>query len=160
MKRKMARVVAVGALMVALFATAAYAATVGCTGGPCSGTNNNDTITGSAAKDRIDALGGADTVTTAGAKNDTVYGRGAGDRIEGGDDDDTLYGNKAQDTVTDRFPLGINNDTDTLYGGKGDDTLNANDGDSKDTVNGGVGFDVCIVEGEDDRVGCNDVQVP
>jgi Ca2+-binding RTX toxin-like protein len=156
-KRKMARVVAVGALMVALFATAAYAATVGCTGGPCSGTNNNDTITGSTAKDQIDALGGADTVTTADAQNDTVYGRGAGDTIEGGADDDTLYGNKAQDTVKDVVPL-ANNDTDTLYGHRGDDTLNAQDGDGKDTVNGGAGFDVCIVENADARVNCEQVQ--
>jgi Ca2+-binding RTX toxin-like protein len=157
MKRKMARVVAVGALMVALFATAAYAATVGCTGGPCSGTNNNDTITGSTARDQIDALRGADTVTTADIQNDTVYGRGGGDTIEGGADDDALYGNGAQDAVNDRVPM-ANNDTDTLYGGGGNDTLNSQDADGKDTVDGGLGFDVCIVENADTRVNCEQVQ--
>lgn len=156
MKRKMARVVAVGALMVALFATAAYAATITCDGGPCSGTNNNDQITGSTGRDQIDAMGGADNVKAA-EQNDTVYGRGAGDTIEGGADDDTLYGGRAQDTVEDVVPPN-NNDTDTLYGGKGDDTLNAQDGDPKDTVDGGPGLnDRCKVDNGDARVNCEQV---
>ncbi len=155
MKRRMARVVAVGALMVALFATAAYAATITCTGGPCSGTNNNDQITGSPARDQIDALRGADTVDAL-AQNDTVYGRGAGDTIEGGADDDTLYGNGAQDNVNDVVPMN-NFDADTLYGGGGDDTLDAMDADGKDTVDGGAGLDVCRVDNGDARVNCEQI---
>jgi Ca2+-binding RTX toxin-like protein len=155
MKRRMARVVAVGTLMVALFATAAYAATITCDGGPCSGTNNKDQITGSPARDQIDALGGADQVNAL-AQNDTVYGRGGGDTIEGGADDDTLYGNRAQDELNDVVPMG-NNDTDTLYGSGGDDTLDAMDLDGKDTVDGGAGFDKCRVDNGDARVNCEQI---
>jgi hypothetical protein len=37
-------------------------------------------------------------------------------------------------------------DTDRLYGNRGKDTLTVDDGDMRDTVSGGPGFDVCIAD--------------
>jgi hypothetical protein len=37
-------------------------------------------------------------------------------------------------------------DRDRLYGNRGKDRLNVDDGDMRDTVSGGPGFDVCIAD--------------
>ena len=70
--------------------------------------------------------------------NDTIFGRGGNDLIRA-------------DSFT--------NDTDVLHGGRGNDRLNTNDGDSNDTVFGGAGFDVCIIDAGDNTSGCEDVRV-
>ena len=71
--------------------------------------------------------------------------------------DDTLRGYGGDDT------LDANNcgaDEDVLRGGKGYDRLLANDNDRLDNVNGGLGYDLCVV---DARValagGCNDIRI-
>ena len=58
------------------------------TGQEASGSNSNDTITGSAGRDRISGLDG----------NDTINGGGGGDWISGGRGNDTLTGGTGADT--------------------------------------------------------------
>ncbi len=97
--RKTGMMVAMVAVMVALFATAAYAATI-------TGNNNDNNLFETSGDDRIDGRGGADVL------------------------DANNFGG----------------DTDILRGGSGNDRLLANDGDTLDTVNGGPGFDTCVVD--------------
>jgi hypothetical protein len=56
---------------------------------------------------------------------DAIYGRGGRDRL------DASYWGR---------------DRDHLYGNNGRDTLNARDGDARDVVSGGPGFDTCITD--------------
>ncbi len=80
---------------------------------------------------------------------DTLYERG-GDRI--GDLIDGLQGN-------DRINANIStDDRDLLYGSRGNDRLTAHDGDRRDSVYGGTGFDVCVVDGRREvGGGCDEV---
>ena len=81
---------------------------------------------------------------------DTLFERG-GDGVN-----DTIFGRGGNDLIrADSFT----NDTDVLDGGRGNDRLNTNDGDSNDTVFGGAGFDVCIIDEGDNTSGCEDVRV-
>ena len=82
---------------------------------------------------------------------DTLYERG-GDRI--GDLIDGLRGN-------DRINANIStDDRDLLYGSHGDDRLTAHDGDRRDSVSGGTGYDVCLVDARREvGRGCNEVRV-
>jgi Ca2+-binding RTX toxin-like protein len=57
--------------------------------------------------------------------SDAIYGRGGGDVL------------RANEHTRDR---------DRLYGNRGRDSSNVNDGDTRDTVSGGPGFDVCCVD--------------
>jgi Ca2+-binding RTX toxin-like protein len=80
------------------------------------GTEGPDTLTGTAGKDVVSALGG----------NDTVNGLNGKDVICGGDGKDKLNGGNAKDT---------------LLGGAGKDSLNG--GNGKDKLLGQGGKDVC-----------------
>jgi Ca2+-binding RTX toxin-like protein len=63
----------------------------------------------------------------------------------GGEDNDSLFGGGGRDK---------------LFGDDGDDTLRASDNDSvEDLVDGGAGFDICIVAAGDRAVNCEDVTV-
>ena len=97
--RKTGMMVAMVAVMVALFATAAYAATI-------TGNNNDNNLFETPGDDRISGRGGADVL------------------------DANNFGG----------------DTDILRGGEGSDRLLANDGDTLDNLNGGPGFDTCVVD--------------
>ncbi len=111
--RKTGMMVALVAVMVALFATAAYAATI-------EGNNNNNVLFETAGDDVINGRGGADVI------------------------DANNFGG----------------DTDILRGGEGNDRLLANDGDTLDTVNGGPGFDICVVDARSEvGEGCEKVRV-
>jgi Ca2+-binding RTX toxin-like protein len=78
--------------------------------------------------------------TYAGDSRDVaMYGDEGNDKIFGGPDEDYMEGEQG---------------ADELYGGAEDDFLDAADQetmDTPDTVNGGLGFDVCVVN-ENDRV--------
>jgi Ca2+-binding RTX toxin-like protein len=85
-------------------------------------------------------------------------------RGDGGDNyiretcgNDTLVGRGGNDT------LDANNcggDRDLLYGNRGNDRLLANDGDRLDSLNGGPGFDTCVVDAKSEvDGGCNRVLV-
>ncbi len=137
-----------GALMVALFATAAYAATIKCTGGPCNGTPQRDTITGSRFSDEISARGGSDEVNArggldevdAGRGNDTVRGQRDTDILDGGVGRDLIEGNRGNDDIIDG-PL-EEFDRDLIFGGSGIDSVDSrNFPASRDIVNCGPGED-------------------
>jgi RTX calcium-binding nonapeptide repeat (4 copies) len=129
--RTVAMFVGVAALMILLFASVALAVEKQCTSQPCYGT----------------------------ADNDTLYER-SGDGVS-----DTIYARAGHDVVR---ANAYAQDKDVLHGGGGRDRLNANDNgasdttpeDTLDTVYGGKGYDICIV---DDRSevggGCEEVRV-
>src|SRR5918911_5309453 len=109
--RRVTVLLATIAVMVTLFAVAAYAATV-------NGTANRDVLTESNRNDTINARSG----------------------------DDQLWAN------------GWSGETDELYGEKGRDYLNAADGDTLDTLDGGRGYDVCDGDVGDKFVSCEQIQ--
>ncbi len=143
-------------------------------GGP-----DNDTITGSAARDSIlggsgdDLLvGGAgrdtllagegDDVVSGDSGNDQVDGGAGFDTIDGGDGNDTLSGGADPDSIVggngdDRLVGGPDHDTlngnagaDSLLGGEGRDRLFAGVGD--DTLDGGRDDDSLYGQAGDDRL--------
>ena len=88
--------------------------------------------------------------------NDTLYERG-GEGVG-----DSIYGREGRDVIR---AQAFTNDTDLLHGNRGNDRLNANDNgqlpeDTIDTVYGGKGFDICIVDARSEiGGGCEDVRV-
>jgi hypothetical protein len=114
--RRVMRVLAAMAVMVPLFATAAYAATI-------VGTSQGDILLDS----QLD---------------DTIFGRGSGDEIRAdafgtGGEGFLLCGDPPE--TCDFGP-----DTDEANGNAGDDFINVDDGDNLDTARGGRGDDVCV----------------
>jgi len=93
---------------------------------PVGGTAGNDTLTGTASDDTINA----------GAGNDLVYGRAGNDTINGEGGSDTLHGEDGDDT------LNGGSDIDYLYGGNGNDRLNG--GGNSDFLYGGAGHDTAV----------------
>jgi len=87
-----------------------------------TGTNNADTIYGSASGDFIYGYGG----------NDMLLGQDGGDTLYGGDGNDNLFGHSA---LTDSY-------SDNLFGENGDDHLFMSVGDY---ANGGSGYDTLYV---------------
>jgi hypothetical protein len=88
--------------------------------------------------------------------NDKLFER-SGDGVN-----DTISGQAGRDVMrADAYTQ----DTDLLYGNRGNDRLNANDNgqlpeDTIDTVYGGKGFDICIVDARSEvGGGCEDVRV-
>ncbi len=111
--RKVVMMVALVALLVTLFATAAFALTFTCTTNPCEGTNRPDII----------------TEQTGAGVNDNISGKRGGDTINAnafGNDRDDLFGNRGDDTLNARDGDGF----DLLDGGKGTDECI---GDATDT---------------------------
>jgi Ca2+-binding RTX toxin-like protein len=88
-----------------------------------AGTSRSETLTGSNANDVLLGRGG----------NDTLRGRGGNDVIRGGIGNDSLYGGPGRDRI---------------LGEPGNDKLYSRDG-SRDTLNGGPGFDEAWVDGLD-----------
>ena len=78
------------------------------------GSDFNDKLTGSGARDTLDGGDG----------HDRLWGSGGGDLADGGAGNDQAYGQRGNDT---------------LFGGLGNDTLNG--GKGKDQMDGGVGID-------------------
>jgi Ca2+-binding RTX toxin-like protein len=110
--RKVMLMGALVALLVTLFAAAAFARDFQCTTIPCEGTNNRDTIT-----------------ERAGNVNDNISGKRGGDTITataGTNDRDDLFGNRGDDTLNadDGDPF------DSLNGGAGRDVCRGDDGDT------------------------------
>jgi len=100
--RKGTTIVALVALLVAIFATAAYAATIYCDGGGCFGTSDPDTLW----EDNADNV------------NDQMYGYGGEDELyayQYENDVDKLYGGRGNDLV-----VTLDGDTDDVAnGGRG-----------------------------------------
>ena len=104
--RRVTLMLAAMAMMVALFAIAAYAADI-------TGTQDTETLNESNKNDQIHAFGGDDTINAQTYPNDT-------DRAHGNEGDDTINVNDADGN-------------DTAWGGSGDDTCT---GDLGDTFHG------------------------
>jgi hypothetical protein len=177
-------------LLVAITATAAlgiaavaFAATFTCTGGPCVGTNADDTIVGSATDDHISARAGGDSVDATQGGDDTVTGGPGDDTLGGGGDDgslDIINGGLGVDTIGTHvdhdsddaiYNGGVGNDhvvhvsnsfTYELYGGPNADQVVSGPDGGDDTVNGGGGLDLCRGDAEgvvqDNFVGCETIQ--
>jgi hypothetical protein len=127
------------------------------TGGVIRGTQGPDLICGGRGNDTIYALGGDDRiyagnghdVVKAGPGNDFVLGGvgTAGDVIDGGSGNDHLEGGSGPDRVTDS---GKGSGSDFISTGALGDDIIAWDGVlANDKVDGGDGFDVCVVDNTD-----------
>ena len=116
--------------------------------------NASEMITGTALADRIDALGGNDTIRAGagddilngGSGVDYLYGDAGNDTINGDSENDFIYAGDGNDIV--RGGLGI----DVIFGHAGDDTIYGGvDGDvivggtGNDTIYGGDGISVAVV---------------
>ena len=118
-------------LTVLLATGVALAAEIQCTGGAdCFGTNQADTLTGTAAVDKIYGLGGPDLIFGL-AGGDSLFGGSGGDEIRGAADGDIIVGAGGDDE---------------LRGGDATDEIIAGNGD--DTVFGGPGVDFIGVAGD------------
>lgn len=117
-----------------------------------TGSNHNDTLTGTAAINTINGGLGNDTIH-ADAGNDIVNGGDGNDTVHAGDGNDTVNGDAGDDILN--GGAGV----DTVNGGAGNDTLNGdagndilNGGAGGDTVNGGTGNDRIIGDAGNDVV--------
>lgn len=110
------------------------------------GTNNGETLKGTAQADLIFGYGGNDTIRGL-SGNDCLVGGMGNDTIDGGSADDVVLGKVGNDTLKG----GAGNDTvlggsgnDTLKGDAGADSLTGNAG--TDSADGGTGTDGCSAE--------------
>lgn len=103
--------------------------------------DNNDSVSGTAANNRLDLGGGNDT-GVGGAGDDALYGGAGNDSLNAGDGDDVAQGGDGSDTLVGGAGLDLltgGAGADSMSGGDGADTLNGNDGN--DILNGGAGAD-------------------
>ncbi|MFI5895591.1 hypothetical protein ACIA5D_36405 [Actinoplanes sp. NPDC051513] len=96
------------------------------------GLGGNDTLIGGSGKDVLDGGPGTDTVS-GGPGTDILYGGSGNDKLAGGAGNDVVDGGAGND----RLDGGAGNDT--LKGGAGNDSLNG--GPGNDRINGGAGID-------------------
>ena len=115
-----------------------------------TGTNVDDTFSGTAGADVIRGLDG-DDILYGNAGDDTIFGNEDDDELRGGTGDDTLVGGAGRDL----HYGGDGNDSlfgsegfDNLYGDAGDDVLAG--GDDRDFLYGDDGNDVLYGEAGDD----------
>ncbi|MBD2525077.1 SdiA-regulated domain-containing protein [Nostoc sp. FACHB-133] len=107
------------------------------------GTDANETLSGAAGNDYIDAKGGNDSLL-GNDGIDTLLGGAGNDILEGGAADDILLGELDNDTL-----LG-GGGNDSLEGGAGNDSLNG--GADNDTLLGGLGNDILAGGGGNDHL--------
>lgn len=105
-----------------------------------TGSDDKDTLLGTAAGETISALAEADLIE-AGGGNDLIFAGPGRDRAFGGDGADSLDGGNGDDVV--RGGLG----NDTLTGGRGDDKVFGESG--HDTLFGGQGNGADVLRGND-----------
>jgi Ca2+-binding RTX toxin-like protein len=112
------------------------------------GTGHDDVLCGKGGNDGLKGYGGDDKLLGGGGRDhlrggigeDRLAGGAGSDRLRGGPGGDRLYGGAGHDT---------------LRGQRGPDTLVTEDeGDVRDIVIGGPGYDVCVVDGGDILIGC------
>jgi D-alanyl-D-alanine carboxypeptidase len=129
---------------------ASIAGTLASSEAAIAGTENQETLTGTAANDIINSLEGDDTIAgkegldvlnggqgndslDGGNSNDLLLGKENNDLLNGGNEGDLLNGGDGDDQ------LNGGNDNDSLLGGQGSDRLNGNEG--SDILDGGAGKD-------------------
>jgi len=120
--RRIGMILAVTALLAAVFAPIAFAVNKQCTLYPCWGTNYRDTL----------------------------YERG------GNGVPDSIIGRRYGDLIN---ANAFTADRDLLDGQRGNDRLKAQDGDGRDELYGGPGYDVCYIDESDYTQGCDEVAV-
>lgn len=115
-------------------------------------TSGDDSLVGTDANDRIEALAGRDTVR-GGEGNDQILGQGDDDELYGGLGNDSLHGGSGNDQLWG----GLGNDTlngaidnDTLQGEEGGDRLWGWDGD--DILSGGEENDILYGQNGNDQL--------
>jgi len=117
------------------------------------GTPGRDVICGFGGNDIIRARGGDDTIK-GGPGNDVLRGQRGSDRLVGGTGNDRLYGSSGNDVLRaqgGRDRLYGDTGKDIISGGRGRDRLWAADA-QRDTVSGGSGPDVGVVDRRLDRL--------
>jgi hypothetical protein len=72
---------------------------------------------------------------------------------------DQIAGHRGNDDINAAFYTvaqtpGQLGDTDKVKGNRGDDSIDVQDGDGRDTANGGRGIDDCVADPGDDVKGC------
>ncbi|KPF93880.1 hypothetical protein IP81_01730 [Novosphingobium sp. AAP83] len=113
--------------------------------------NASEMITGTAGVDRINGLGGNDTIRAGGGNDiingdagvDFLYGGDGNDTMDGGIDADFMYGEAGNDVMRGGLGADImfgNDGNDTMYGGVEADIINGGAGD--DLIYGGDGITV------------------
>jgi Ca2+-binding RTX toxin-like protein len=152
--KRLSIILAVMALALTMGAGVAYAANVQCDGGVCVGTPEDDEITGSQQRDEIFGLEGDDDIRARGGF-DVVKADGGRDELRGGEQGDTLRGGAGRDIVI--GGQGI----DRMFGNANDDEIDAADNNRDGLIDGGPGFDVCIIDFVDrnETVDCERVQL-
>jgi hypothetical protein len=131
MGRRVPMLLAAMAVMVALFAAAAYAAQIE---GTESDENQCDQF---ATPARAAVIEGTE-------RDEVLNESNLNDKLAGKDGYDTLCANLyGPDGVVDESP-NPRGDRDRLSGGRQPDVLDATDGDARDVVDGGKGFDRCF----------------
>jgi VCBS repeat-containing protein len=124
-------------------------------------TDEGETLVGTKTHDRIDALGGDDSVfglggddlLLGGAGSDFLSGEEGHDVLGGGDDDDSLSGGQGDDQLfgeAGNDSLAGENGHDWMSGGDGLDSLDGGSGD--DMLEGGNGGDSLSGEEGNDRL--------
>jgi Ca2+-binding RTX toxin-like protein len=93
------------------------------------------------------------TLCAAAAYAVTIVSTSQGEHLHESDLNDTIYGRGGDDSLDASY---FNNDKDVLKGGPGDDHLDALDGDSRDTLDGGDGYDTCYGDKGDEFKRCNE----
>jgi Ca2+-binding RTX toxin-like protein len=177
MKRRAALFLLAGAVVLAVAAGVAFAATVNCqVEVVCVGTNGPDKLLGTDSPDRMEALQGDDVLRGFSGRDQLV-----GDRADRPDDppdgNDQLYGNLGRDFLTgeggsdllkggprrdeidvhDNFNLVTNPGEDTVFGGFGDDDITRAEDGFKDTIDCGEGSQDRVLgydEGLDEITNC------
>jgi Ca2+-binding RTX toxin-like protein len=98
--------------------------------GSYTGTNSNNTITGSSTADRIAGGGGDDTISGR-ASGDQLYGDFGSDKLNGETGNDELYGGSG---------------SDTLLGDGDNDFINTADNRANDVIDCGTGTDEVVAD--------------
>jgi Ca2+-binding RTX toxin-like protein len=169
------RALGIGLLAASLLALGTVApavlAAITCPGDSCYGTDENDTLQGTAGFDYAFGYGGADTINGGGGNDiligdeqanqaldgaDRIFGGAGNDSVVGYGGADLLVGERGGDVINAReianHPPGV----DTVKGGRGNDTIYASD-DIKDKIDCGAGRDfVQFDQGLDTLINCED----
>ncbi|GGA23365.1 calcium-binding protein [Okeania sp. KiyG1] len=134
------------------------------------GTEEDDTINGTAGADLIMGMEGRDSIEGRGG-GDRIFGEGDNDTLLGGTGNDSLLGGQQQDFIlggdgSDTLWGGRNNDSlfgeeneDTLYGNRGNDCLFGGleddsllGGKEDDSLDGGEGDDTLVGDRDSDTL--------
>ena len=79
-------------------------------------------------------------------RNDTMFGRGGGDGVFA-----SAFGPEG-------FLLPTDPDRDEANGNRGRDFIDTDDGDGRDTANGGPGTDECVIDANDTPRSCETIE--